>query len=325
MMSASESKGKSKNMNIRKILLGMTTVVFLATAPVAAAAQENSTEVTTEIGMQAELNSDVPQNGMYSRNGTLVFYENGTPIKNRWRNWKRSRYYFGSNGEAYTGSQKIGSKIYVFNEQGRLLKNKKGKFVTVFGKKYYMNTKAGNPKTGYFVYKKHLYYADSMGRCYQNRYRNKKKYYFTESGYARTNIDTSLKIQAMKTIAKVTTPNMSQSQKLKACWNYLVDGKSFQYAGSDPNRKKKGWYKETALRMLETKRGNCYSFACAFAALAKELGYKKIKLLVGYDHCWVTINGKHYDPQAHFTIWITGIYGLNRHPLGNEVSVYTFA
>ena len=81
MMSASESKGKSKNMNIRKILLGMTTAVFLATAPVAAAAQENSTEVTTEIGMQAELNSDVPQNGMYSRNGTLVFYENGTPIK----------------------------------------------------------------------------------------------------------------------------------------------------------------------------------------------------------------------------------------------------
>ena len=118
---------------------------------------------------------------------------------------------------------------------------------------------------------------------------------------------------------------MSKAQKLKACWNYLVDGKSFRYAGSDPNRKKKGWYKETALRMLETKSGNCYSFACAFAALAKELGYKNIKLLVGYDHCWVTINGKHYDPQAHFTIWITGIYGLDRHPLGNEVNVYTFA
>ena len=306
-----------------KILYGILTVLFLTTVSVPVMAQENTGNSPV---ISVEDGSSVPvEDGMHKEQNKIYFYRNGSAVKNCWLNYKGSRYYFGTDGYAYTASHKIGKKVYVFDEQGKLLKNRKNKLVTVYGKKYYMATKAGNPTTGYFVYRNHLYYADSKGRCYQKRSREKGKYYFTEKGYAKKNVDTSLKIQALKTISRVTTSKMSKSQKLKACWDYLVDRKSFQYAGSDPDRKKKGWYKETALRMLETRRGNCYSFACAFAALAKELGYKNIKLLIGYDHCWVTINGKHYDPQAHFTIWITGIYGLNRHPLGNEVTVYTFA
>ena len=312
-------------MKKKNICLTVLTAVFLTTAPVQTPVQTEAATVGTVSTGQDTKTSAIPENGLKVEENQISFYEKGVRIKNHWKNWKGSRYYFGADGYAYTGSHKIGKKVYVFDEQGKLLKNRKNKLVTVYGKKYYMATKAGNPKTGYFVYRNNLYYADSKGRCYQKRSREKGKYYFTEKGYAKKNIDTSLKIQALKTISRVTTSKMSKSQKLKACWDYLVDRKSFRYAGSDPNLKKKGWYKETALRMLETRSGNCYSFACAFAALAKELGYKNIKLLVGYDHCWVTINGKHYDPQAHFTIWLTGIYGLNRHPLGNEVNVYTFA
>ena len=312
-------------MKKRKVLYGILTALFLTTFSVPAMAQENMGNAPIISAEDHSSDPAIMEDGMLKEQNRISFYRHGSVVKNRWLNYKGSRYYFGADGYAYTGSHKIGKKVYVFDNQGKLLKNRKNKLVTVCGKKYYMATKAGNPTTGYFIYRNHLYYADSKGRCYQKRSREKGKYFFTEKGYAKKNIDTSLKIQALKTISRVTTSKMSKAQKLKACWNYLVDGKSFRYAGSDPNRKKKGWYKETALRMLETKSGNCYSFACAFAALAKELGYKNIKLHVGYDHCWVTINGKHYDPQAHFTIWITGIYGLDWHPLGNEVNVYTFA
>lgn len=220
------------------------------------------------------------------------------------------------------GGCKVNGKVYVFDEQGKILRNKKNRMVTVCGKIYYIKNSAGNPATGYFVYKNNLYYADSKGRCYTNR--GKGKFYFTSKGSAKKTTDALLKIQTMRTLSRITTSKMSQSEKLRACWNYLVSEKNFRYAGSDPNRKQKGWYKTTAINMLKNRSGNCYSFACAFAALAKELGYKDVKLLSGYDHCWVTINGRHYDPQAHFTIWIRNVYGLARHPLGNEVNVYKF-
>ena len=46
----------------------------------------------------------------------------------------------------------------------------------------------------------------------------------------------------------------------------------FHYALKYPNLSKKGWQRATALNMLSTKSGNCYSFACGFAALTKEIG-----------------------------------------------------
>lgn len=223
------------------------------------------------------------------------------------------------------GGCKINGKVYVFDEQGRILKNKKNKLVTVLGNKYYIITKKGNPATGYFVYRNNLYYADETGRCVTNCAREKGKYYFTASGAAKKNTNALLKIQVMQILSKITTSKMTRSQKLKACWDYTTDRARMRYGGGDPNLKKKHWYNETALKMLKTRTGNCFSFACAFAALARELGHKKIKIMVGYDHCWVTINGKHYDPQTEWSGWISGIYGLNKHPVSPYVlKTYNF-
>ena len=163
------------------------------------------------------------------------------------------------------------------------------------------------------------------GRCVTNCAREKGKYYFTASGAAKKNTNTLLKIQVMQILSKITTSKMTRSQKLKACWDYTTDRARMRYGGGDPNLKKKRWYNETALKMLKTRTGNCFSFACAFAALARELGYKKIKIMVGYDHCWVTISGKHYDPQTEWSGWISGIYGLNKHPVSPYVlKTYNF-
>ena len=307
-------------MKKKKICLAVLAAVFFITAPTQIQAQAETVAVETVINTGQETKtSDILENGLNIEENRKVYYEKGTRIKNRWKNWSGSRYYFGADGYAYTGSHKIGKKVYVFDEQGRLLKNRKNKLVTVYGKKYCMATKAGNPRTGYFVYRNNLYYADSLGSCYQNRSTQKGKFYFTDKGTARKNTDVQLKIQTMQIVSKITKSNMSRGQKLRACWKYAVDRSRFSYGGSDPNLKKKGWYRETALAMLKTKRGNCYSFACAFAALAREVGYKNIKIKVGYDHCWVTINGKHYDPQTQWSGWIPGVYGLKAHPTGPYV------
>ena len=90
-----------------------------------------------------------------------------------------------------------------------------------------------------------------------------------------------LKMRVMNLVSRLTTSEMSKNQKLHACWEYIVDDAGFQYGGSDPDLKKAGWCRKTALSMLNTKVGNCYGFASTLAAFAKELGYKKIELIDG--------------------------------------------
>lgn len=112
---------------------------------------------------------------------------------------------------------------------------------------------------------------------------------------------------------------MSKSEKLKACWNYVVG--NIHYSIYYPDLNKSGWQKELALRTLTTKGGNCYGFACAFAALASEVGYDPYIVcgrIVGTRdgaadgltrHAWVRINGLNYDPESQYAGSYRGIYG----------------
>mgnify|MGYP000538521969 CR=1 FL=1 len=194
----------------------------------------------------------------------VFFYEKGALVKNKWKNCNGSRYYFGADGSACTGGHKVGTKVYVFDEQGRLLKNRKGKMVTVFGKKYYMATKAGNPKTGYFVYRKNLYYADSLGRCYQNRATEKGKIYFTSNGKAKKTTDVLLKIETQQVLSKITNSKMSREKKLRACWEYVVDRGRFSYGGTDPNLKKKWVVPGNCLKYVENQKRKLFFLCLCF-------------------------------------------------------------
>ena len=315
-------------MKLRKSITAFSTVICLAIAPIIIAAQDFANETplvaasvtptATPIPTETPVTPVIPEKELRVNGNKLSFYVKGSMLKDSWQNYNGFRYYFGSNGYAYKGTHRIGEKVYVFNENGHLLRNQKNKMVTVSGQKYYIISKSGNPATGYFVYKNNLYYADSRGRCYQNRSRENGQLYFTSSGAAKKNTNALLKMKVMQTVSSITNSKMNQSQKLRACWNYITDWSKFNYGGEDPDRSKKGWYRETALKMLSSRTGNCYSFACAFAAMAKEVGYKNITVILGYDHCWVTINGKHYDPQAHWSGWIRNIYGLNEYPSGSD-------
>ena len=109
---------------------------------------------------------------------------------------------------------------------------------TVLNKKYCIASDNGQPKTGYFIYHNDLYYADSKGRCYQNRTREDGQLYFTSSGKARKDTNALLKMRVMNLVSRLTTSEMSKNQKLHVCWEYIVDDAGFQYGGSDPDLKK---------------------------------------------------------------------------------------
>ena len=124
---------------------------------------------------------------------------------------------------------------------------------------------------------------------------------------------------------------MTQSQKLYACWRYVVSDGGFYYGGPDPNLDESGWARNEALRMFNTGVGNCYGFSCIFAALAREIGYTPYMICGrvpgtrdcaadGFTrHCWVEIDGLYYDPEAHYAGWMSGVCGYDYYPIAHQI------
>lgn len=242
----------------------------------------------------------------------------------RWKEKKSGRYYVKPDGRLATGSYKIKGKYYVFSAKGKLLRPKKNSLMNVGKKTYYVSPK-GIALTGWHVIRNKLYSMDKTGAVRKN-----KKYQgitLTDTGAAKNSRETKIKLETVKAVASVTNEKMTKKQKLYACWNYITSKKKFRYIPKYPDLEEKEWQRDTAYDMLKTKRGNCYSFACAFAAMANELGYESYvvygrirgsrdKEADGYTrHAWVKINGRYYDPEGRFAGWRTKIYGLKKYPL----------
>lgn len=144
-------------------------------------------------------------------------------------------------------------------------------------------------------------------------------------------VDKALKTATTAVLSRVTNSSMTKSQKLRACWNYVVSGSNFSYWPKYPDTSKTGWQRSTALDMLTTRRGNCYSFACAFAALASEIGYSPTvvngRVSGSRDgasdgltrHCWVMIGGLYYDPEAQYAGWYRGVYGSSSYDVYHTI------
>lgn len=265
------------------------------------------------------------------KDGKLYYIVKGLKVKDKWsrvRNcWKTiegDRYYFQKDGSAATGGTKIGSKVYVFSADGKLIRKTKSAVVAV-GKNLYYVDKNGVAQTGWFKVGKKLCYADSSGRMKKSKtYQNIT---FDANGYAKSDTAAKAKLTIMSVYSSVTNSKMTQSQKLRACWNYLCGGK-FRYSTLYyPNINEANWVNKCALNMFERHAGNCYGFACAFAALAREAGYSvdvvagrvrgpRDGAADGYTrHCWVRIGGLYYDPEAQYAGWYRGLYGYSSYPV----------
>ena len=307
-----------------KTLFAVATVAIMAVCTVPAQGAEFDTNTVVQP------TPAVKKSGLVKENNKYVYYDKkGNKLKNKWKTIKKSRYYFKADGTAAVGGTKIGKYIYVFDLQGRLIKPSKSKIVTVGKSSYYVN-KNGHATKGYFKIGKKLYRGDSKGRLTKNK--TVSNITFTSKGYAKSNLNSKLKMKLMSTISRITTPGMSKSRKLYSCWQYLTSSGNFYYSTYWPNLNKKGWQREVAYRMLTTGGGDCYGFACTFAAMASELGYNPYVVLGRVSgtrdgaadgltrHGWVMINGAYYDPEAQFAGWYRGVYGSGSYDIRHTVS-----
>lgn len=298
------------------LLFLLVFCMTLTAAPVLAADtdSDSQTEQTKKNG--------VVQEGKY-----YYCYENGELVKNSWVTWKNQRYYFNAKGRAIAGAcLKYEGKVYVFSQTGKLLHSKKARMVT-FGTKTWYVSKDGIASTGWFTVNGKLYYADSKGRLYKDR--TKEGVTFKSNGAAKNDTASQLKILTMKIVSEITNSSMTKSQKLRACWNYVLTHMTYAYYYPSG---KTGWQRELALIGLKNKAGNCYGFACAFAALAREVGYDPYVVsgrVTGTRdgasdgltrHCWVMIGGCYYDPEAQYKGWMKGIYGAGTYPINHTVT-----
>ena len=239
---------------LKKLLFIIMAVAVLAMPVFGVQAAESDIPVTEQPGV-SPTPSPVPIRELVTKGNKIYYYYKGKMVKNKWKRYNGYKYYFGANGNAVRGGQRINNVVYVFDEKGRLFENKQNKIVKSGSNIYHIRTEHGRASIGYFIYKNNLYYADPKGRLYQKKSRQNGQLYFTNSGAARKDYNALLKMRVMQIVSSITNSGMSQSQKLYACWKYVVYG-GFYYGGPDPNIYQSGWARSEALRMFRAGYGN---------------------------------------------------------------------
>lgn len=137
-------------------------------------------------------------------------------------------------------------------------------------------------------------------------------YSFDEDGYYTTGNE-ALDESVRAVIAECTTDDMTQPEKLRACYDYV---RAFKYLGRNaafglevkviPNDR----LLEFGEKIFTTGKGDCYNFTAAFCLLARQLGYSAEPIVGecayywnwgGIAHGWVEvqIDGETwlFDPQ----------------------------
>lgn len=302
---------------IKTLLLLIAAACVLLSVPVMASSVPSSVQTAAAV-----------KQGLKKEGSKYCYYVKGKKVYNAWKTVNGRKYYFNSKGYAVVYSAKISGKIYVFQLNGQLVKPSKNSIVQVGKYSYYVN-KNGQAATGWMILSKKLYYADSLGRLYKNK--SYQGVSFSNTGAAKNSTASKLKIKTMGIVSSITNSGMTKAQKLKACWNYMVNTSRFRYWPDYPNLNKSGWQKGTALSILTNYRGNCYGFACGFAALASEVGYNPYvicgRVAGSRDqaadgmtrHCWVKIDGRYYDPEAQYKGWMRGVYGSYSYDIDHSI------
>lgn len=253
--------------------------------------------------------------GFVDINGKTYYFRKGTMAKNKWFFVKKVKYRASERGVIY-----------------------KNRFITVDGKKYYLNAKGAVQKSWKVLNGKRYYFgADGVMRTGLSKIHG-NYYYFNEKGVAQTGILTVGKttyvlnskgkveakikndkvtdgagkalsstkslhyltlLRAKRIAGQITNSSMSQEQKLRKCFEWVM---SKYYVTPRQFRTTEGWTAVFANDHFLNGKGNCHSDACAFAYLAKAIGYTEVYVCVDSDgtnpsgHSWTEINGLAYDP-----------------------------
>lgn len=121
--------------------------------------------------------------------------------------------------------------------------------------------------------------------------------------------------RARRIVNGITNSHMSKSEKLKVCYKWLI--RSNGYGGwrrlSDGGNY---WYAINANDLFVHRRGDCISYACAMAYMAKVIGYNNVNVCsrdtrAGNHHTWTEINGRVYDSYFGKRRGIKKYYGIS--------------
>lgn len=231
--------------------------------------------------------------GLVQEEGHYRYITRDTYVTSSWKTVNKSKYYFDDAGNAVAGRAKnINGTYYVFSDEGKLLKPSKNKFYKLKNGLYYVNKKGRPAKIGWFILKGKLYKAGKSGKCVISE--KVDGITFLKNGSAKPNTSSKLKMTVMRKLDKLTTPSMTKKQKLRQCFNYCYT-RAWASNAEPKDIGKAGWMQRCAYKMLTRERTECFSFSCAFAAFAYELGYKPTVRGVPKNHAYVLINGRSYD------------------------------
>lgn len=258
--------------------------------------------------------------GFVFKKSGLYYYQKGKKLKKAWKKVNGKKYYFNKEGKAVKGIKRISGILYLFNGNYALQRSKGNRFLERNGHMYYV-TKKGQVLTDWQYIGGQLYHFSKRGRMDVNKKVDRVK--LNENGSAIKSKEAKAKINALKILNKISSKHDTRKKKLWAAWQYLISHRHFSYASIYPQLNKKNWQYDTANLMLEGRRGNCYSFACAFSAFAQVIGYEPTLVLGrihgsrdgardGFTrHSWVKIGNKYYDPELRFSgsAHIYGTYG----------------
>ncbi len=218
------------------------------------------------------------------------------------------------------GMTQIGNEAFLFDAKGRVKTSTLDhRFVRSKGRYFWVNGQ-GIAESGWVRYNNDFYYfsAKTFKAVTNKRVDN---IMLGLDGKAVKTLDVKLKFQCQDLLSSITNPEDSMETKLSKAFQWMSSRAIFSYAGKYPDMNNDAWGKQLASDILETRCGNCYGFACGFAALAREIGYDPIVIAGrihgsrdgaadGFTrHGFVMINGLYYDPELTWS-GSSGLYAV---------------
>ncbi|MCD8021968.1 MAG: hypothetical protein LUF30_03000 [Lachnospiraceae bacterium] len=207
---------------------------------------------------------------------TALAATNYTSVRtpNSWLLKNQKVYYINSKGKRVFGLVEIGNHTYYFDEKGV----QRTGWQKIDG--YYYYFKIGNGKSGYMLTSTTV-----------NGITIKKSGKADTSGVNETKLQ--IMVQANQIMQSVTKPTMTKAEKLKLCYEYLVE--NVQYRGSPTFKNTTYWAWDYAASVFSTKKADCYGYGAAFAFLANAVGYPNCYAVSSGGHGWAEVKGLVYD------------------------------
>lgn len=257
---------KKKNFKALAACLCLSCTLLTGTLPTQAAAR-------TSVSQTAKSSSTVTNKKTHSGKGQASSSSSGT-----WKTIKGRHYYYNARGKKIKGKVKIGSRYYFFDKNG----------IQRYGWKkikndyYFFRISTGT--TGAYMLTSTTINGialDASGRASKSGSNLRKLKLMTE---------------ANNIVEKISRPGMNKMQRLRASFDYVK--KQYTYYCWREFRNTQDWEKDFAEDMFfRGGRGDCVSYAAAFAYLANAVGMKKVYVICSGGHGWAEIGGKVYDPD----------------------------